>query len=536
MKVALTCRRAAARLTLATLPVLGLVAPTAWTATPAAASANTVVTENQQPGTTAWQIGALVADDANGQVKGYASATSVNHGQDLSLYVTVNPPQTYTIDFYRIGWYGGLGGRLLSHVGPLSGTTQAPCLPDATTGLIACNWAAAYTLTVPADWTSGVYLGLLTNAAGYQNYVVFVVKDGRPAPYLFQASMATYEAYNNYPDDQLNGKSLYGFNSYGAPTVANDVRAVKVSFDRPYAADGSGHFLWWEVQFVRFVERLGYDVTYSTDLDTHENGAALLNSKALLAVGHDEYWSKEMRDAVEAARNAGVSLGFFGSNDDFWQVRFEPSAGGTADRVMVCYKDPGLDPIQGPTSTVNFRSAPVNRPEQSLIGIQFTSSVPWGNNASYLVLNGLHWAYSGSSTHDADMVPGLVGYEMDRMMPDYPLPASRSQTLLSKSPYVSSGGLPDFANSSIYQAPSGAWVFAAGTTSWNLGLDSWNSTIADPRIQQTTANLLNAFVSGAPASLVPNTPLPALPPGVGASPAMVNAIHTSQAAIGLGLD
>src|ERR1700730_5561046 len=125
MKVALTCRRAAARLTLATLPVLGLVAPTAWTATPAAASANTVVTENQQPGTTAWQSGALVADDANGQVKGAASATSVNHGQDLSLYVTVNPPQTYTIDFYRIGWYGGPGGPRFSPLGPPFGAPPA---------------------------------------------------------------------------------------------------------------------------------------------------------------------------------------------------------------------------------------------------------------------------------------------------------------------------------------------------------------------------------------------------------------------------
>jgi hypothetical protein len=152
------------------------------------------------------------------------------------------------------------------------------------------------------------------------------------------------------------------------------------------------------------------------------------------------------------------------------------------------------------------------------------------------VLNSTHWAYAGSGFREADMVPGLVGYEMDRLMPDYPQAISRSQTLLSKSPYVNSGGLPDYANSSLYQAPSAAWVFAAGTTYWNLALDSWNGGAVDPRIQQTTVNLLNAFVSGAPPTLLGAPSLPILPAGVGASPAMLAALQKSQAAMGLGLD
>ena len=78
--------------------------------------------------------------------------------------------------------------------------------------------------------------------------------------------------------------------------------------------------------------------TYSTNLDTHANGGRLLNHKGFLSVGHDEYWSKAMYDAVEAARDAGVNLAFFGANTVYWQVRFEPSAGGVPNRVMVCYK------------------------------------------------------------------------------------------------------------------------------------------------------------------------------------------------------
>ena len=80
--------------------------------------------------------------------------------------------------------------------------------------------------------------------------------------------------------------------------------------------------------FLRFLEKAGYDVTYSTDIDTHSNGTELLHHKAFLSVGHDEYWSKEMRDAVETARDAGVHLAFFGANASYTQVRFESSAAG----------------------------------------------------------------------------------------------------------------------------------------------------------------------------------------------------------------
>src|SRR3989475_25538 len=338
------------------------------------AADNPIFLENQQPGSNDW-FWSKVGDDATGQIKGYASATSVLQNQSITLYVTVNPAQTYTIDFYRMGWYAGLGGRLRLHVGPLDGVPQPPCNSDPTTGLLECNWAPNYTLTIPSDWTSGVYAAKLTNAQGYQNYVTFVVRDGRPAPFLYQWSVATDQAYNNYPNDGRTGKSLYGFNSYGANTVSGNTSAVKVSFDRPMADQGFGAFIRWEINLVRWLERSGYDVTYSSDIDTHVNGGELKNHKAFLSVGHDEYWSKEMFDAAEAARDTGVNLAFFGANQVYTQVRFEPSAAGVANRVMVCYRDPTLDPVYGPTTTTDWRSPPLNRPEQTLMGVQFAAQL-----------------------------------------------------------------------------------------------------------------------------------------------------------------
>ena len=72
-----------------------------------AAADNPITIENQQTGSNSWELGSLVADDVSQQIKGYASSTSVLQGGSLSLYVTVNPAQTYSIDVYRMGWYGG---------------------------------------------------------------------------------------------------------------------------------------------------------------------------------------------------------------------------------------------------------------------------------------------------------------------------------------------------------------------------------------------------------------------------------------------
>ena len=465
------------------------------------AAPNPIAAENALPGTSGWMFSGQVADDSANQIKGYWSATSVKQSSSISLAVTVNPVQTYTLDVYRLGWYGGLGGRLRLHVGPLVGISQSACVPNADSGEIACDWVSSYVLTVPADWVSGVYVGMLTNAAGFQNYTTFVVRDDRPADFLYQQSIATDQAYNNYPNDNSTGKSLYTFNSFGANTISGETRAVKVSFDRPYRDYGFGSTLFDSIEFIRWIERSGYDVTYATDVDVHANGAMLRDHKGVLDVGHDEYWSKQNYDALEAARDAGVGLAFFAADTGSVQVRYEPSSSGAADRVIVCYKNWALDPASpGPTTTVPFRDWPLDRPEQTLRGVLSGWMLAGQDNFPFVVQNSGHWIYEGTGFHDGDSVPGIVGYEMDSYRSEYAVPNSNDWTLLSSSPFVDFQGVSRVSNSSLYQAPSGAWVFSSGTISWSWGLDGLWHQRADARIQRTTANLLAAFLQGAPSS------------------------------------
>jgi hypothetical protein len=469
---------------------------------------NPIVLENQRPGSAAWQVGRpgfLAADDRGRQIEGYASSASVNKGEPVAFHVSVNPAQSFTAAIYRMGWYGGLGARLLANVGPMPGARQPLCTPRADTGVIDCGWPSSFTFTVPDTWTSGIYLVLLTNASKYQSYITFVIRDDlRKADLLYQQSVTTYQAYNNYPNDGKIGKSLYDFNSYGATVPATlTKRAAKVSFDRPYSdGHGSGQFFRgdsgsWERYFVGWLESSGYDVTYSTDVDTHANGARLLGVKGFLSVGHDEYWSKAMVEVATLARDSGVNLGFFGSNTANWQVRFEPSPRGFANRIMVCYKNAGLDPVKGPLATVGWRDPPVNRPEQSLVGVQYTAHLKdEGRGSRYNVQNSSHWVWHATGVTDGNQIPGIVGYETDRFMANYPKPPNSTYTILSQSPVVDVTGRTDYANSSIYQAPSGAWVFASGSNYWSDGLGK--PGVTDRRVQQATANVLDRFVASSP--------------------------------------
>ncbi len=99
-----------------------------------------------------------------------------------------------------------------------------------------------------------------------------------------------------------------------------------MSYNRPFTTRGYAPEDWIfnaEYPMVRWLERNGYDVSYTSGVDTARRGAELLEHEAFLSVGHDEYWSGEQRGNVEAARAAGVNLAFFSGNEVFWKTRWE---------------------------------------------------------------------------------------------------------------------------------------------------------------------------------------------------------------------
>ena len=124
---------------------------------------------------------------------------------------------------------------------------------------------------------------------------------------------------------------------------------------------------------IRWIEANGYDVSYSTGVDTDRRGAELLEHDIFLSVGHDEYWSAAQRANVEAARDAGVNLAFFSGNEVFWKTRWEDSIDASGDpyRTLVTYKtskDGVVDPTGIWTGTWRDTQNGGGQPENALTG------------------------------------------------------------------------------------------------------------------------------------------------------------------------
>jgi Domain of unknown function (DUF4347)/Domain of unknown function (DUF4082) len=441
---------------------------------------NAIVLENQKAGTTDWQIGSTFLA-TNNEIAGYGDASSINKGQALNLKVSLAQTGKYNLDVYRLGYYGGAGGRLVSSVTGLNGVTQAAPTIDPTTRLVEAKWNTSHTLQTAADWTTGLYLAKLTDSAtGKQSYVEFVVRDdNRPAEIGFQDANNTVAAYNNY-----GGYSSYAFNSI------NNQPAYKVSFDRPLSPTTQG-FLAWEYQTASWAEAQGYDISYYANTDVQTNPFQLYSQNAFLSVGHDEYWSLDMRNSVEKARDNGTNLAFFSANSAYWRVRYEPSTTGQANRVLAIYKDNwNLDPIaqqDNSQATTRFRSTQVNRPENALLGVMYvgqTSDVTGGFD--FVVSNAADPYYAGTGLQNGDKIPGLVGYEWDGVVNNGLTP--NGLVVLSSSPATPDAGvgpgLPtgtptNISNAVRYTAASGAKVFSSGSIQWVWGLNG--SLTPNPR-------------------------------------------------------
>ncbi|MBV9197684.1 MAG: hypothetical protein JO168_26410 [Solirubrobacterales bacterium] len=422
---------------------------------------------------------------------------SVRPGGTITFHVNTNPVARYRIEISRLGWYGGAGGRRItclvgSTLDPGCGADEpgmaqpiAPA-PDPQTGETSAGWSTTNTLTVPPDWTSGYYLAVfrLTSGptAGQTGFVPFIVQAplGDHATILVQVPTNTWQAYNAW-----GGRDFY-----------TRPPAVEVSFDRPFA-----HRLLfdWEYPLIRFLERGGWDVSYATDDDVDADPAILLDHRLDMDAGHDEYWTKTMRDAWEAARAAGVNLAFMGANAGFWQVRYT-----NGRRAMIGYKykpDPYSDPSQ---RTTQFRELDPPRPECQLFGVQFQNDVLYHRNLDLVAAPGAAgdpW-FAGTGLTPGSVLLGLGGTETDSTVPGCHVPPVT--TLFSSSGPPLRDGTPVRQDTVRYTACSGAEVFSTGSLQFPWGLDSWRDSMyvgADQPPLPPTNPGLQLFMTNALADL-----------------------------------
>lgn len=468
-----------------------------------------------------------ISGSGDSSIQGFATDISVNQGDTVRFKVKTNA-SSYRLDIYRIGYYGGLGARKIATVNPSATLPQSQpaCIDDpSTTGLLDCgNWAQSASWPVPASAVSGVYIARLVRGdTGGASHIIFVVRDDAgSSALLFQTADTTWQAYNDWGDKPTNARSMY---------ESPNGRAVKVSYNRPFntrggTPGGRDFFFANEYPMVRWIEANGYDVSYTTGVDSDRRGALIKQHKALLSVGHDEYWSAAQRANVEAARDAGVSAAFFSGNSVYWKTRWEPSVDASASpyRTLVSYKETkaGAKVDPNPAWTGTWRdprfSPPADggRPENALMGTlykvntgEFAIEVPSEDGKMRLWRNTSVASLAPGTT--AVLSANTLGYEWDEDEDNGFRPGGLirlSSTTKDVSEYLYDYGTsvgPGRATHhlTLYRAPSGALVFGGGTIQWSWGLDGdHDGTVSTPdvRMRQATVNLF-ADMGVQPASL-----------------------------------
>ncbi len=512
----------------------------------ASSCANPIVCENMLPGDppSDWQV--TGAGDPT--IQGFATSMGVNVGQ--TEYFKIKTPSTaYHIDILRLGYYGGDGARLIaSGIKPSAPLPQAQpqCLTSSSTGEIDCgNWAVSASWTVPSNAVSGLYVAHLVRDdaqdPGGDSQIFFVVRnDSGHSDILLQTSDATWEAYNDY-----GGNSLYTCTVACPPGNPQGYKgAFAVSYNRPFdgalSTDaGASDPYYAEYQMIRWLEKNGYDVSYTNQSEVSTAPSLLLNHKVFISSGHDEYWSAGQRSAVQAAIGAGVNVAFFSGNEVFWKTRWAPSIDGsnTPDRTIVTYKETHFnaptDPADPPTWTGAWAdprfSPPADGglPANALTGQQFlVNSGSADITVPYRYSRLRFWRNTAVSQlspgQSLTLAPGnqMLGYEWDADEDNGFRPAGlfdmSSTTVSGVQAFTDYGTfLNENAtathNLTLYRAPSGALVFGAGTVQWSWGLDdtnAWGETgppfgsTPDPTVEQATVNLL-ADMGVEPGSLTP---------------------------------
>jgi hypothetical protein len=452
-------------------------------------------------------VAGLRADDGVRSlfVEGYAGRVSYAPGEELTLHVSTSAGR-FGVEIQRLG----AKAETVWTADAVEGR-EHPVPEDASSR--GCRWPAAVSLRLPAAWRSGYYQVVFRvrdgggkfvqrnarTAVGQCYFVLRAAEPGSTSRVLLPLATHTYNAYNNW-----GGFSLYAYHGRGGN------QGSRVSYERP----PSSLFGNWEQAFVEWAERAGYVLEYAANGDLEERPGMLKAYRLVLSVGHDEYWSAPMRDALEGYIGEGGNVAFFSGNTCCWQVRSEDGG-----RALTCWKqnyhqDPVYSARKGyGTLSTLWSHYLVERPENTLTGVGFL----WGGyhrshgqimdgSGAYTVHRPDHWLFEGTALKRGEAFGGkdtIVGYECDGCELEWreglPYPTHRDGTprtfeVLATAP---AQWHPDDCewydrwengrkgNAVLGVYVRGGTVVTVGSTDWSHGLRG-----GDPVVERVTRNVL----------------------------------------------
>ena len=327
--------------------------------------------------------------------------------------------------------------------------------------VIGCGWPDGFEFSIPPDWPSGAYrvtCRIETDQGDEKEHDHLCIV--RPAVasgsdrLLLVAATGTWTAYNDWggsnhyegitgpesdqysPILSLKRPWARGFVSLpdGAPRVAlaappepgapisypHMTWACRNGYSKKYASSGWASY---ERHFVRWAEAEGYSVDVASQHDLHFRPWILKDYRCVVFVGHDEYWTWQMRDAVDDYVERGGRVARFAGNF-MWQTRLEEEG---SRQVCYKYRARAEDPLYGTENshltTTSWEAPEVGRPGTRTFGLNALRGIytGWGGcnahgPAGFTLYRPDHWAFEGTGLGYGDLLGArgrAFGYEVD---------------------------------------------------------------------------------------------------------------------------
>ena len=383
----------------------------------------------------------MASDDAaRPQVWGYTAALSYKPGDTLRLHAMSSAPEArLTITRDGLAPQTVLQTTIATRFAP----TPADC------SVTGCGWPLAFESVIPADWPTGVYVFSLA-IDGHQSQGMFVLKPAKPTAKLaIILATGTWCAYNDWGGSNHyqgltgpSGRDFAGEVSLLRPWAKGFVRwpddAPRIPHASPlltrpgyphmdyarangiskkYASSGWAAF---ERPFALWCEAQGIALDYYTQHDLHADSAVLNGHARALIVGHDEYWTREMRDHLDTWLDKGGQLARFGGNF-FWQTRLSADL-----TTQTCYKTraEAEDPLGATDRLTSYWDHPrAGRPAVATMGLTGSMGVYAGwsrcaahGSGGFTVYRPDHWSLQGTGLGYGDVLGAaskIFAYEVD---------------------------------------------------------------------------------------------------------------------------
>ena len=395
----------------------------------------------------------------------YLDTMSATCGQVVHAAVSA-PDGSYRLRVVRVGWYSGVGGRVVATSASFRARRQADAARTARAGTP--GWRSGAAVTVARTWPPGMYLvQLMSGSTAVQAapLVILAPTGAWRAPLLFVIPAMTWTAYTGY-----GGRSLYrNWNLQGRRATGDRARTADIA--RPMEGPGVYAIHRYTTPLMRAVERAGVDVDYAADLDVDRTPSLVDGRGGIVTGAHTEYVTRRMYDTFEAARDRGTNLAFLGGNGFYWQARVTRDAALRPVSVTV-YRRAAEDPLRASSpglTTVRWRDTPLSRPEARLIGAQYSGL---GVVAPLVVLQAPAWL----GWHRNQIVPAGAASEVDAAVPGVSPPGV---AVLAAGGAANQGRQID-ATVTYYTVGSGAGVFDAGSVFAGCSTDDSCRAISVP--------------------------------------------------------